>query len=115
MPHPLTLGNDPVKLDGITAEFKQQGIDGIEAFYKPYSRETTRMLTDLAEKNDFLICSGSDFHGDEHRKSFNPGIEVPCHHWEKFKRALGLPLSDINPDFPDKCVYSRLFLVVCTS
>lgn len=102
VPHPLTLQEDPLKLEAIVANLKQHGVDGIEAIYKPYSSETCQMLIDLAAKHELLICSGSDFHGPESQNSTKPGVDVPSHLWKKFRDALGLQDININEDSANK-------------
>lgn len=44
-------------------------IDGIEAFYKGYSKEENDFLKDLADKYNLLISAGSDYHGRSDRVS----------------------------------------------
>ena len=46
-------------------------IDGIECFYTTFSKEQTKFLLDLCDKNHYFISGGSDYHG-----SFKPDVEM---------------------------------------
>jgi 3',5'-nucleoside bisphosphate phosphatase len=46
--------------------FKNDGLDGVEAFYITFTEEQTHLLTDAAEERDLLTTGSADFHGPEH-------------------------------------------------
>ncbi|MEE8413292.1 MAG: PHP domain-containing protein [Dehalococcoidales bacterium] len=57
--HPLTV-NDP---ESLVARLKENGLAGIEAYYKDYTGADTRRLVGLAERFGLIVTSGSDYHG----------------------------------------------------
>lgn len=48
-------------------EFRDAGLDGVEAFYVTHSEAQTRLLAERARSLDLLTTGSSDFHGPEHR------------------------------------------------
>jgi predicted metal-dependent phosphoesterase TrpH len=42
---------------------KEQGLDGIEVYYAQHSDEETALYAEIAQKLDFVVSGGSDFHG----------------------------------------------------
>jgi predicted metal-dependent phosphoesterase TrpH len=44
-------------------ELTQIGLDGIEAYYSTYDKETEKYLLSVSEKEGILVSGGSDFHG----------------------------------------------------
>ncbi|RPH97139.1 MAG: PHP domain-containing protein, partial [Calditrichaeota bacterium] len=83
--HPLNFESDPQALENCVIELKTMGLDGVEAFYAPYSAVDCDALYQLAERHDLLVSAGTDFHssGDQ-----NYGIEMPPDTWIKFRRAV---------------------------
>ncbi len=61
--HPLSLWISWGKLGNNLAEWKEMGLDGIEARHSGASKREASRLTELAEANDLIITGGSDFHG----------------------------------------------------
>lgn len=69
--HPIYLGMDYSRLDGLLADMKKAGLKGIEAYYTENRYEDTGNLLRLAIKHELIPTGGSDFHG-----SFKPDIEI---------------------------------------
>jgi 3',5'-nucleoside bisphosphate phosphatase len=86
--HPFTGIGDPDRLEGILAGLRPLGLDGIEAFYKPYTEEARQMLVEAAERHSLLVSAGSDYHGPHMPNAVNPGLEVPQGHWLRFLEAV---------------------------
>jgi len=61
--HPLSLQMTFTKLDSKLAEWKELGLDGIEAYHSNATLEECRRLEKLAERHGLLVSAGSDFHG----------------------------------------------------
>jgi predicted metal-dependent phosphoesterase TrpH len=57
--HPLTLP-DP---EAMTAELKEAGLVGIEAYYNGYTPEEVKRLLTLAGSHKLIVTGGSDYHG----------------------------------------------------
>lgn len=89
--HPLLPISDVVLLERTLPELKAAGLDGLEALYKPYTREVRSQLARLAMQHGLLVVAGSDFHGDGVNGSAEPGCDMPSWHWERFCLAHGLP------------------------
>jgi len=85
--HPLLIESDPVVLEAILINLKAQGLDGIEAYYVPFTVSERELLRNMAHKIGLLVSAGSDIHD---RKPTNPtGIEMPNDDWKKFRDAIG--------------------------
>ncbi len=69
--HPIYLGMDYSRLDGLLADMKKAGLKGIEAYYTENRYEDTGNLLRFAIKHELIPTGGSDFHG-----SFKPDIEI---------------------------------------
>ncbi|HUX22708.1 MAG TPA: PHP domain-containing protein [Spirochaetia bacterium] len=70
--HPLSLG---LSLDGFErrlGEWKQAGVQGIEAYHPNAPLDTCRELESIAARAGMFVTAGSDFHGS-HRKDRNLG------------------------------------------
>lgn len=91
--HPLLPISDPGVLEQTLPELKAAGLDGLEALYKPYTREVRARLARLAMQHGLLVVAGSDFHGDGMNGSAEPGCDMPLWHWDRFCRAQGLPVT----------------------
>ena len=63
MAHPLSLEQEPAKLERAIASLKALGLEAMECFYSAYDTETSMMLLRLARRLDLLPSVGSDFHG----------------------------------------------------
>jgi predicted metal-dependent phosphoesterase TrpH len=60
--YPQNLINELVSLD----------IDGIEVYSSYHNQDKVNYFSNIADKNNLMIFSGSDFHGDK----IKPGIEI---------------------------------------
>ncbi len=87
--HPLTVIPDVDRLERLLAWLKPRGLDGLEAFYKPYAESTQRFLVGIAEGRGLLVTGGSDYHGSRDPLEPRPGVDMPLAHWERFVAALG--------------------------
>ena len=47
--------------------YRQQGLDGVEAFYPTHTAEQTALLADRCRERGLLAVGSSDFHGPGHR------------------------------------------------
>jgi PAS domain S-box-containing protein len=86
--HPLHGGLGPDALAGPLGALKAAGLDGIEAYYKPYPREAQEALAALAGKHGLLTSGGSDFHGSNAVGSGEPGTDMPVRAWQSLREAL---------------------------
>ena len=89
--HPLTVTQDWTQLEQALLELKALGLDGIEAHYKSYDRDTRQHLCELAEKLSLLTCAGSDYHGPEvPLGASTPGYDIPESAWRPLAHAIGI-------------------------
>jgi 3',5'-nucleoside bisphosphate phosphatase len=65
--HPFWDVQEPDTVRAMLERFAVLGIDGVEAFYPPYTREQVDLLCTIAEELDLLTTGSSDFHGSEHK------------------------------------------------
>ncbi|HTL99322.1 MAG TPA: PHP domain-containing protein [Holophagaceae bacterium] len=61
--HPGRFGNGTFVWDEAMLELRNQGIEGIEAFYGEYSEIQQRNFTAMAAKLGMVMSGGSDYHG----------------------------------------------------
>ncbi|QLA17430.1 PHP domain-containing protein [Desulfolutivibrio sulfoxidireducens] len=61
--HPFLLRQNGRALERLMAEYKDKGVDAIEALYSEHSDGQTREYLALAAKLDLGVTGGSDFHG----------------------------------------------------
>ncbi len=61
--HPFLLHQNGRALERLVAEYKELGVDAIEALYSEHSDGQTREYLALAAKLDLGVTGGSDFHG----------------------------------------------------
>ena len=87
--HPLDWRKDFQSLNSALSELAAQGLDGIEAWYKPYSTEDQKALMQLATQHDLLVCAGSDFHGGFRHVGITPGHEMPEEQFDRFLEDAG--------------------------
>jgi PAS domain S-box-containing protein len=107
--HPLSTGWSESELDAAVDRLAHAGLDGIEAFYKPYAQDVQDRLVDLADRHDLLTCGGSDYHGPlqtnpadsggrepgaRERRNYDlgarsVGVAMPVKRWKQFREALG--------------------------
>ncbi|MFH1834107.1 MAG: PHP domain-containing protein [bacterium] len=88
--HPLASLRTMERLEAALDWLQPQGLDGIEAFHKPYPDETQRLLAALAAQRDLLVVAGSDFHGPHHTDGTSPGIDIPLADWRRLAESLRL-------------------------
>ena len=62
--HPLSLFVSWGRLEGIMDEWKELGVDGIEAYHPTAKISHCRRLDRMARARGFRVTAGSDFHGD---------------------------------------------------
>jgi len=63
--HPLwNLRKNSESMKAILEELIEFGLDGVEVFYGPYSKEQTCLVYELAKKHRLFMTMGSDFHYD---------------------------------------------------
>jgi predicted metal-dependent phosphoesterase TrpH len=65
--HPHTLRLGWAALEKRLAQFKEEGLDGLEAWHSNATLRECRRLEKLAAKMGLLVTAGSDFHGDSMR------------------------------------------------
>ena len=90
--HPLQAARADGDLEKTVARLADMGLDGIEAYYKPYATETQNQLVALADRLGILTCGGSDFHGPRGpgiSVEEGPVVEMPVERWKQFREALG--------------------------
>lgn len=87
--HPLETGWTGERLDEKVAALARLGLDGIEAFYKPYPLDVQDRLASLADRLALLTCGGSDYHGSGNGGAPDPGVAIPVARWKRFREALG--------------------------
>ncbi|TVQ41050.1 MAG: CBS domain-containing protein [Spirochaetaceae bacterium] len=87
--HPLQTDWSGQALEQAVAELAAAGLDGIEAFYKPYPPEVQQRLASMADRLGLLTSAGSDYHGQQQAGSAAPGVAMPVARWKQFRQALG--------------------------
>lgn len=63
--HPGRMALDRDVLEGAIAEYKDCGLDGIEAYYTTHTEEQTGYFLSLAKKYGLLVTGGSDMHVED--------------------------------------------------
>jgi len=61
--HPYSLEIDTEELRELLSRLKEQGLEGVEAYYSEHTPEQTRTYLQLCSELDLLVSGGSDFHG----------------------------------------------------
>lgn len=74
--HPHTQRSH-VLVEALFREYREQGLEGIEAFYGTVSPTRARPWLRLAEQLDLVVTGGSDFHGGGQLMANRPGIALP--------------------------------------
>jgi PAS domain S-box-containing protein len=87
--HPFQMGLQGGDLEDLLKALVARGLDGLEAFYKPYTDEQQEELVALADQLGILTSAGSDFHGPREAASQTPGVPMPVGRWKAFRHALG--------------------------
>jgi predicted metal-dependent phosphoesterase TrpH len=91
--HPHTLRHYAVVRE-LFCEYRDQGLEGIEAFYGQPSPTRAEPWLRLARELDLIPTAGSDFHGELLGEITSPGIEVPREHAPRLRAWLE-PLAAI--------------------
>src|SRR5688572_28176323 len=66
--HPYWDVKDPVQVrDLVESLVRDVGLDGIETFYPPHTKEQTNHCLELCEEFDLVPTGSSDFHGPTHK------------------------------------------------
>ena len=71
---PYLKAKDEEELDGIVADLKKKGMDGIEVHYSSHTPEDTALCAKLAAKYDLVVSGGSDYHAEPGRG--NTAVEL---------------------------------------
>lgn len=87
--HPHTL-RQPALVRDLFVRFRDQGLEGIEAFYGRYGRAESDAWLRLVRELDLVPTGGSDFHGDLIPDITRPGIELAQPHAERLLEWLGV-------------------------
>ena len=85
--HPKLISNTNID------EFLNMNLDGIEAIYHQNTPEETLYFLDFANKNNLLVTSGSDFHGNvstDTRHGDIGSMKLPQPYLQKFLKALNI-------------------------
>lgn len=86
--HPHTLRHYAVVRE-LFLDFREQGLEGIEAFSGSISPVRAEPWLRLAAELDLIPTGGSDFHGDAAAEVTRPGIELPLAHSPRLRAWLG--------------------------
>jgi predicted metal-dependent phosphoesterase TrpH len=66
--HPYWDVKDPEQVRDLVASLRADvGLEGIETFYPPHTREQTKHCLELCEEFDLVPTASSDFHGPTHK------------------------------------------------
>lgn len=94
--HPHTLKHFAIVRE-LFLEFRDRGLEGIEAFYGGTSMARAEPWLRLARELDLVPTAGSDFHGEALGEVKQPGIELPLAYsprlreWMAELQAISLP------------------------
>ncbi|MBN1369349.1 MAG: PHP domain-containing protein [Dehalococcoidaceae bacterium] len=67
--HPMTVDNYPA----VIADLCAAGLEGLEIYYKDFTREERQNLLRIAEKMNLVATGGSDYHGIDDTAEVLPG------------------------------------------
>lgn len=85
--HPHTLRHFAIVRE-LFVEFREQGLEGIEAFYGVTSMTRAEPWLRLARELDLVPTGGSDFHGEALAEVKRPGIELPLAYAPRLREWL---------------------------
>ena len=99
--HPLNIPFLQGDLEGLLDILVPAGLDGLEAFYAPYSQEDRIRLAALAERRGLCMSMGTDFHAPDDL-GHPPVLEVDETVWRDFRdrllrQAPAFPLENTDP------------------
>ena len=86
--HPLDTFADLKMLENALECLISNGLDGLEAYYKPYQEKEQAMLVNLAKQRGLLVSAGSDFHGENLNLGALPGMDIPEEDWQALLSIL---------------------------
>jgi len=94
--HPYSLFVSKPKLAVLMDEWKEAGVEGIEAYHPTAKLGQCRILETMARDRGFLVTAGSDFHSREKPECglgrTAGGIPIEDSYWEALSLSLpGLP------------------------
>lgn len=103
--HPLYTTTDYGKLDAQLSELKALKLDGIEAFYAPFTPEDQARLYALAQKHGLLVSAGTDLHAPNGQPPSAHGVDMPTPAWRQLRQAVfdapqASPSPATGPLFP---------------
>jgi len=78
--HPVLLNRDDM-----LKEWKQTGLDGLEAFHPDHDSEAMSRYLSLAKKNGLIVSGGSDCHGSSKMHTRIGKIKLPYEFFIKIK------------------------------
>ncbi|PRQ09579.1 PHP domain-containing protein [Enhygromyxa salina] len=93
--HPHTLRHYAVVRE-LFIEFRDRGLEGIEAFYGQVSPTRAEPWLRLARELDLVPTAGSDFHGAALADIKRPGIEIPLAYAVRLREWLA-DVASIEP------------------
>lgn len=74
--HPMELGLGFTVLEPLIAEWKAQGLDGVEVWHPSAAGNHAQALLSIARREGLIVTGGSDFHGPAVREScIGEGVE----------------------------------------
>lgn len=74
--HPHTFGRYGLARE-VCKRYRDQGLEGLEAFYGRYGRAQTEGWLRLVDELNMVATGGSDFHGEMSPGISRPGIDMP--------------------------------------
>jgi predicted metal-dependent phosphoesterase TrpH len=89
--HPHTVGH-PEVVRAMCTRAREAGLEGLEAYYGPYTTRERTEWTALAAQLGMVVTAGSDFHGRHTPEIAGLGVELPEPHWRRLLEWLG-PLA----------------------
>lgn len=78
------------RAEAMVARYRDQGLEGIEAWYGVYKAGERRRWLEVAARHDLVVTAGSDFHGTQMPAVKRPGVELPEPHAARLLAWLGL-------------------------
>lgn len=88
--HPILCRLDKNRLESLTAELKQAGLDGIEAYYSTYRHADEQTIIQIAKRHGLALSGGSDFHGSNKPQiqlgTGKGNLKIPYQIWENLKQ-----------------------------
>jgi 3',5'-nucleoside bisphosphate phosphatase len=90
--HPFSLGLETGDLKKLVKTLKDQGLNGIECFYRNHTKDQEEILLKIAGELELIPTGGSDFHGANRPAveigKGEGGMNVPGYAWEKLHAAV---------------------------